>query len=498
MNNPPVAEQATTTPRYSQNRLVSQVQMDVINRTDVQQFMASNPGYQEALQQQLSGWGKQLEINLKYLPQDDKQQQELALFQTMRKQSAERFRENLDAFFLQLRSLSEFYPQARALINDHPDWNAETLQSELLSQWQQHLDMQLLELQLALIEQEREQLLADIAQRMETAPQLEEIILEAEPNHYGRLWDLSTTRLNRKQLHNLHSFSKALDRNQAVKALADQLGRMDAYSPAEHQANTPNQVVHYRRKTSPQLQEEIHAIHLKGEINHMLPSEALYLAYPELEILFYKHLIEQRLLSYQYRGSIKQPSKTERPQSRKKTPRQEPGPFIVCVDSSGSMTGYPETCAKALCLGLMQYALKQNRDCYAITFSTDISCFELTEKHGLEELLDFLSYSFNGGTDMQPSIRHGIELMAEGRYARADLLIISDFVAQSLPQALVSQVEALKRQQNRFHAVSLSKYGNPELMPIFDHIWPLHNKRAMLNSLPDTTPQTDDSESIEQ
>ncbi|MEA7609767.1 hypothetical protein ONJ23_27530, partial [Salmonella enterica subsp. enterica serovar Virginia] len=36
---------------------------------------------------------------------------------------------------------------------------------------------------------------------------------------------------------------------------------------------------------------------------------------------------------------------------------QPRGPFIVCVDTSGSMGGFNEQCAKAFCLALMRVAL---------------------------------------------------------------------------------------------------------------------------------------------
>ena len=50
---------------------------------------------------------------------------------------------------------------------------------------------------------------------------------------------------------------------------------------------------------------------------------------------------------------------------------EDVGPFIVCIDASGSMRGFPEQCAKAIAFALMQIALAEERDCYVIIFSTE-------------------------------------------------------------------------------------------------------------------------------
>ena len=54
----------------------------------------------------------------------------------------------------------------------------------------------------------------------------------------------------------------------------------------------------------------------------------------------------------------------------------------------------------------------------------------------------------------------------------ADAVVISDFVAQRLPDELIQKIKAMqKKGKYRFHAVSVSNYGKPSIMKIFDHIW---------------------------
>jgi uncharacterized protein with von Willebrand factor type A (vWA) domain len=67
-----------------------------------------------------------------------------------------------------------------------------------------------------------------------------------------------------------------------------------------------------------------------------------------------------------------------------------------------------------------------------------------------------------------------IDLMMGDKYKNADLVVLSDFIAPKQSDEMIAQVEKLKQHKNRFHAVSLSKYGNPQLMSMFDHCWSYH------------------------
>jgi uncharacterized protein with von Willebrand factor type A (vWA) domain len=54
----------------------------------------------------------------------------------------------------------------------------------------------------------------------------------------------------------------------------------------------------------------------------------------------------------------------------------------------------------------------------------------------------------------------------------ADAVIISDFIAQRLPEEVIKKIKSQQQShQQRFHAVAMSAYGKPGIMRIFDHIW---------------------------
>jgi len=83
--------------------------------------------------------------------------------------------------------------------------------------------------------------------------------------------------------------------------------------------------------------------------------------------------------------------------------KQDRGPIIVCLDTSGSMRGAPETIAKAVALEAVRIASAEKRDCYLYAFSGTAQVAErdlTTKRDGIQPLLEFLGCSFHGGTDI--------------------------------------------------------------------------------------------------
>ena len=146
------------------------------------------------------------------------------------------------------------------------------------------------------------------------------------------------------------------------------------------------------------------------------------------------------------------------------------GPFIIAIDTSGSMSGYPEEVAKALCFALLQIALNENRQVFVCMFSTSLETFELTNDGDLNPILAFLSKSIKGGTDFEPCITKILELMGN-KYKNADVIMISDFIAQRLKSETIVKIQNVKENGNRFNAIKLSKYGKTGLINIFDKVW---------------------------
>lgn len=53
---------------------------------------------------------------------------------------------------------------------------------------------------------------------------------------------------------------------------------------------------------SDEATDDIVGIHESDDLNKLLPNETMFLAYPELEVVFYKHLVDKRLMNYRMQG----------------------------------------------------------------------------------------------------------------------------------------------------------------------------------------------------
>ena len=230
--------------------------------------------------------------------------------------------------------------------------------------------------------------------------------------------------------------------------------------------------VQERMREPATVPEQVDGLQQSDDILRLLPPELATLGITELEYEFYRRLVEKQLLTYRLHGESWREKVIERPVVHKDYDEQPRGPFIVCVDTSGSMGGFNEQCAKAFCLALMRIALAENRRCYIMLFSTEIVRYELSGPQGIEQAIRFLSQQFRGGTDLASCFRAIMERLQSREWFDADAVVISDFIAQRLPDDVTSKVKELQRvHQHRFHAVAMSAHGKPGIMRIFDHIW---------------------------
>ena len=71
-----------------------------------------------------------------------------------------------------------------------------------------------------------------------------------------------------------------------------------------------------------------------------------------------------------------------------------------------------------------------------------------------------------------PAHQSGSDRIAEvARSLEADVLVISDFIAQNLPHALLERMNRRRAQQTRFHAVAMSRHAKAAILRVFDNSW---------------------------
>ncbi|MCG9576258.1 ATPase RavA stimulator ViaA [Vibrio tubiashii] len=446
---------------------------DLMARSQVM-AMAENRGVKTSVKNHLLKWRGSVKKRITKVCETERFQQELALYQEVIHWDEARFFEEIPEVLKKLEWHSAFYLQARRLLEKNKGLSNPMFPHYFCDQWYQSLSDAIRQAQVSELEANKEKLLKDLYQRMETMKSMDRVTEEGDEGSVGRLWDMASAKLSQSDLTVMKRHAEFLKKNKGLQEISEKLGRMAS------QVNDPD--VNRAPVEEPQMVEEkadeatddIVGIHESDDLNKLLPNETMFLAYPELEVVFYKHLVDKRLMNYRMQGKSRTLRKVRAQQPDNKDAEVEKGPFIICVDASGSMTGFPEQCAKAMAYALMQIALAEDRDCYVMLFSTEQITYELTKQDGLREASDFLSYNFHGGTDIGPVIMKSIDLMCGDKYKNADLVVISDFIAPKQSDEMIAKVDELKARKNRFHAISLSKYGNPELMAMFDHSWAYH------------------------
>ncbi|WP_436323797.1 ATPase RavA stimulator ViaA [Vibrio cidicii] len=436
--------------------------------------MAENQGVKSSVKNHLLKWRGSVKRRITKVCETERFQQELSLYQSVIHLSEREFFEQLDEVVKKLEWHSAFYMQARRLLERNKGVFNPMFPHYFCDQWYQSLSDAVKQAQLTELEANKEKMLADMYQRMETMKSMDKVTDGGDEGSVGRLWDMAAAKLSKTDVSVMKRYAEFLKKNKGLQEIAEQLGRMANEVDDPDLYRTPAEDLQMVEEKSDEATDDIVGIHESDDLNKLLPNETMFLAYPELEVVFYKHLADKRLMNYRVKGKSRTLRKVKVHKPDNQQVEIEKGPFVICVDASGSMSGFPEQSAKAMAYALMQIALAEERDCYVILFSTEQITYELTRQDGLREAADFLTYTFHGGTAFEPVLLKSIELMSGEKYRNADLVVLSDFIAPRQSEEMLAKVEQLKLQQNRFHAVSLSKYGNPELMSMFDHCWTYH------------------------
>ncbi|NOH73374.1 ATPase RavA stimulator ViaA [Vibrio pectenicida] len=446
---------------------------DLLARSQVM-TLTENRGVRTKVKNHLLKWRGNVKKRITNVCETERFQQEIALYQEVIYWDEKRFFKKIPDVIKQLEWHSAFYLKARRLIEKNKGVYNPMFPHYFCEQWYQSLSDAIRQAQVSELEVSKEKVLKDLYQRMETMKSMDGVTEEGDENTLGRLWDMAAAKLSKTDLSAMKRHAEFLKKNHALQEIAQQLGRMANEVNDPNLNRAPTDDIQMVEEKSDEATDDIVGIHESDDLNKLLPNEALFLAYPELEVVFYKHLVDKRLMNYRMQGKSRTLRKVKAHRPDNKKADVEKGPFIVCVDSSGSMSGFPEQCAKAISYALMQIALAEDRDCFVILFSTEQITYQLTRQDGLREASDFLTYSFHGGTDLEPVLMKSIDLMHGERYKNADMVVISDFIAPKQSVELEQHVVQLKKNHNRFHAICLSKYGNPELMYLFDHCWSYH------------------------
>ena len=193
--------------------------------------------------------------------------------------------------------------------------------------------------------------------------------------------------------------------------------------------------------------DEVTSITVGHDLALVLPSELALLADSELEDLFFLRFAEQTLLQDELVGSE----------------RQGRGPIIIALDESASMrstlAGSPvskELWSKAVTLALLAIARLQKREFVVIHFASAGQMLVQRFPKGAGSYPDVIAavdHFYDGGTDFEPWMQQALTLVEETALNKADVICVSDGLAD-LDQATLDRWQrARKLREMRAYAV---------------------------------------------
>ena len=219
---------------------------------------------------------------------------------------------------------------------------------------------------------------------------------------------------------------------------------------------------------SPMEPEQTSGLCRSDDLSRMMPSEMVLLAssLPQARLLHFARRAERTLLSYERVGWSEEPAVTV--EGFETRPAAECGPIIVCLDTTGSMMGARETVAKAMVLECMRQSRSQQRACYLYSFSGPGDYQELELKlnaAGLYGLLEFLSGSFHGGTDVDEPFNRALARLNEAEWSNADILLVTDGEIKPPDETLIANLNEAKEEMGlKVHGLLVGDAGNAEVV----------------------------------
>jgi uncharacterized protein with von Willebrand factor type A (vWA) domain/radical SAM superfamily enzyme YgiQ (UPF0313 family) len=391
--------------------------------------------------------------------------------------------QNIDTDFYH----DEFQKSLDPVKKDNKSISFLSVKEHFTDRWEKLLFEKELHWELEIIEEQRKQFCEELYKQIEQLKQLQGL-LEPFTNELGRLWDMSRGRWQKVNFDILKKYAELLERDKSLQELVEMLGRMRQAEREYEEAIFADMVIKPTWKVEHAAKSELVGIHESDDISSMLPAEAALLANEKTEPLFYKKFIEKKLQTFEYQAKVLSWEEEEIKKKRQKEKEEKKGPFIICVDVSGSMHGTPETVAKILCFALLKMAVRDNRKCYLISFSTAIETLNLTDlKNNLEKLIEFLSMSFYGGTDAGPAMHEALRMLKTEDYKKADVVMVSDFVMSGFDEQTKNQIIAAKEGKTRFHSLVIGNSGNNNTIEEFNTNWAYNttNKDCVLQLVRD-------------
>ena len=254
----------------------------------------------------------------------------------------------------------------------------------------------------------------------------------------------------------------AMKRHPAIRQLIQMLGKRSK----DNQKYDCISGIDKQRLVSHSTQSDITGITQGNNLNSLLPIEYCYLADETMRPLFLERFTEKRLQVFDYKSEETASNKDK----RHKVSGQ--GPYIICVDTSGSMIGEREVLSKSAILAIAQLTEKTHRKCYVINFSDEAVALSIEDLgKDIPKLAEFLNQRFEGGTDINPALKEASHIINGGDYQDSDIILISDFEMPPVNNHTAELIRQMKARKTSFFGLVFGNRPEMEYLNICEKYW---------------------------
>lgn len=271
--------------------------------------------------------------------------------------------------------------------------------------------------------------------------------------------------LNHPELYRrIFPYERQMEQNASIHALIRVLGRR---GEGERLSFDSMSGVSKERIVGHAMHSDIEGITVGDNLNSLLPVEYCCLSDIRLERMFMKKYLEKRLQVFDGRSEETVPSFRQ-----EKRPVSGQGPYIVCVDTSGSMDGDRERLAKSAILAIARLTERTHRKCYVINFAEEIEVLLIRDlKSDIPLLAEFLARRFDGGTDIRPALDEALMMLRTHGWKRSDVVLVSDFEFPPADDGLVEAVRKAKLQGTAFYGLLFGARPEMDYLNLCDKYW---------------------------
>ncbi|MBG9790416.1 vWA domain-containing protein [Brevibacillus laterosporus] len=279
-------------------------------------------------------------------------------------------------------------------------------------------------------------------------------LLEASQRFSNRRWGSELGKLRRETYEKYLKWVEQLTKHPDLIHFLQEVGR-----------NVHEFSMRKKKRKERRIPEEYDDLRQSGNLSHLLASEAVLLADPDLETYFMVKALEQKLLTYDTIGWRDDPPS---------------GPVLCMLDSSHSMRGAKLRLAQIFVMTFAAISLLEKRDFMLMLFGTKGEVVERPlyyKKPDWTGFYQLAQQAFGGGTNFDEPIKRGIHILDENpKFEAADFVMITDGIGEISPPVRQLLGQVAKEKQVQLHSLIMGT-ARQHLVQTYDLIGISHHVR---------------------